>query len=238
MTAVDLLPMLAWLPESPALGAERRGGLPLALLFRDGRAGVTLLLWLANFTNVLDAYFVASWLPTAVRASGFPTATAVLVGAAVQAGGAIGTVVLGPVLQRRGFVPVLTACFVGAAAALAVIARPGLPLALLVLVAFLAGWGIFAGQPGLNALAATSYPPALRSTGIGAGLGVGRFGAILGPLVASALLERAWSYQALFRVAAVPALVSALAVVAMGLVVRAGSGRAGGGALAPPPGPR
>lgn len=194
---------------------ERREGLPIVQLFRDGRAPGTVLLWIVNFMNVLDAYFVSSWLPTVVRDAGYSTSTAVLVGTAVQTGGAIGTIALGLVLQRVGFVPVLTACFATAAVSLVLIGLPGLPLAALIAVAFLSGWAIFGGQPGVNALAATCYPTDLRSTGIGAGLGVGRFGAILGPLVAGELMLRQWSNQALFQAAAVPAVVSAAVVFAM-----------------------
>lgn len=202
-------------------GAQR--GISLAQLFRDRRAVATALLWLANFTNVLDAYLVASWLPTVVSDSGRSTSIAVLVGTAVQVGGMLGTFALGLLLQRLGFTAVLFACFAGAAANLAVIGEPGLPLAALVAFAFLTGWGVFGGQPGLNALAATFYPVHLRSTGIGAALGVGRLGAVLGPLLAAELLRRQWSGAALFQAAAVPAVVSALAVLALHAVTGSAS---------------
>lgn len=213
-------------PDTPAgpdvryaVGEPAPRGLPLVHLFRDGRAPATALLWVANFTNVLDAYFVASWLPTVLQDAGHSASTAVLVGTAVQAGGAVGTLALGLVVQRLGFVPVLVACFGTAAAGLALVARPGLPLGPLVAVAALVGVGIFAGQPGLNALAATTYPTDRRSTGIGAALGIGRIGAILGPLLAAALMSRGWADEAIFRLAAVPALVSAAAVLALSRVL-------------------
>ncbi len=176
----------------------------------------TALLWTVAFMNVLDAYFVASWLPTVLRDAGHPTTTAVLVGTAVQVGGAIGTFVLGGVVQRLGFVRVLSVCFAVAAASLCAVAEPALPLAAAAPVAFVVGWCIFGGQPGLNALAATYYPTDLRSTGIGAMLGVGRFGAILGPLVAGGLLARGWTGAELFRAAAVPAVISTVAMLALG----------------------
>jgi AAHS family 4-hydroxybenzoate transporter-like MFS transporter len=197
---------------------EKREGVPIAQLFHDGRGNGTLLLWVVNFMNVLNAYFVASWLPTVVRDTGYPTSTAVLVGAAVQTGGVLGTIVLGFIVQRVGFIPVLTACFTTAAVNLALIGQPGISLSLLFVVAFLAGVGIFAGQPGVNALAASFYPTDVRSTGIGAGLGIGRFGAFLGPLVAGELIRRQWSTQELFHAAAFPAVISALAILAMGRV--------------------
>jgi AAHS family 4-hydroxybenzoate transporter-like MFS transporter len=194
---------------------ERREGNPILHLFREGRASGTALLWTVNFMNVLNAYFLSSWLPTVVRDAGHATSTAVLAGTAVQVGGCIGTFVLGVVVQRLGFVPVLATCFASAAVNLVLIGRPGLPLEILFAVAFLAGWGIFGGQPGVNALAATYYPTDLRSTGIGAGLGIGRLGAILGPVLAGALMLRGWSTEELFRAAAVPAALSTIAILSM-----------------------
>jgi AAHS family 4-hydroxybenzoate transporter-like MFS transporter len=211
---------------------ERRPGLPLVALFRGGRAAGTVLLWAANFLNVLNVYFVASWLPTVVRDAGHPTSTAVLVGVAAQAGGLVGTVVLGLALQRVGFAPVLTTCFAVAAVGLAVIGRPDLPLATLFVVAVLVGWGLFAGQPGLNALAATYYPTDLRSTGIGAGLGIGRFGAILGPVIAGELMQRRWTNEELFQAAAIPALLASALVFALRWVVDPRRGASAPGALA------
>jgi AAHS family 4-hydroxybenzoate transporter-like MFS transporter len=139
----------------------------------------------------------------------------VLVGTSVQTGGVLGTLALGWVIQRLGFVAVLTGCFTLAAINLAVIGQPGLSLSLLFVVAFMAGLGIFAGQPGLNAFAATVYPTDIRSTGIGSGLGIGRFGAFLGPILAGELMRRHWSGQDLFHAAAIPAALSALAILSV-----------------------
>lgn len=199
---------------------ERRRGVPLLRLFREGRAAVTVLLWVVNFFNVLAVYFVASWLPTLVRDAGYSTSTAVLVGAAAQTGGAVGTVALGLLQQRVGIVPVLTATFALAASSLALIGHPALPLAGLVAISFLAGWGLYGGPPGLNALAATYYPTDLRATGIGAGLGIGRFGGILGPLLAGALMQRHWSTHALFVAAAVPALIACAVTLSLRWAMR------------------
>ncbi len=193
----------------------RREGFPVLRLLGEGRAAGTVLLWGTNFMNVMGAYFVASWLPTLMRGAGHSTRTAALVGTAMQVGGAIGTVVLGLVQRKVGLVPLLAGGFATAAASLLVIGVPALPLAPVVLAVSLVGVGLLAGPPMLNALAATWYPTDLRSTGVGAGLGIGRFGAILGPLVASVLVARQWSMEGLLRVAAVPALLATVLALAM-----------------------
>ncbi len=217
---------------------ERRGGFPVLELFRGGRAPGTALLWTASFMHVLGAYFVSSWLPTLLREAGHSTRAAVLVGTTMQVGGAVGVVALGLLQRRAGLVPLLVAAFGTAAASLAAIGVPGLPFPGLVAAVVLAGMGLLAGPPMLNALAATWYPTDLRSTGVGAGLGIGRFGAILGPLVASALVARQWSMEGLFRVAAVPALLAAAAALTLGWILPH-PGRRGGrtgrpGPSAPP----
>jgi AAHS family 4-hydroxybenzoate transporter-like MFS transporter len=71
----------------------------------------------------------------------------------------------------------------------------------------------------VNALAATYYPTALRSTGIGWSLGIGRIGAIVGPVLAGELMALHWSNQQLFIAAAVPALISALVMLSMRWVI-------------------
>ncbi|HEX5048952.1 MAG TPA: MFS transporter [Gammaproteobacteria bacterium] len=206
---------------------ERSVGVPVLRLFGDGRAAGTALIWIANFLNILNAYFVASWLPTVVRDAGYSISTGTLVGASVQTGGTIGTIVIALLFRRIGFIPVLTACFALEAVSLALIGEPSLSLPLLFLVAFTAGWGIFAGQPTLNALSATYYPTDLRSTGIGAALGVGRLGSIVGPTVGAVLMAQQWSREDLFHAAAVPAVVATLSVLAMSLVMATSSNAQG-----------
>jgi AAHS family 4-hydroxybenzoate transporter-like MFS transporter len=194
---------------------QKRAGLPVFHLFRDGRAVGTVLLWIVNFMNLLNLYFLSSWLPTVVRDSGYSTRIAVLVGTTVQVGGTIAALALGSFIGRFGFVPVLATCFAVACVNIALIGYPGLSLALLFTVVFLAGMGIVGGQAAINALAATYYPTALRSTGIGWSLGIGRIGAIVGPVLAGQFMALHWSNERLFIAAAVPALISALVMLSM-----------------------
>ena len=190
-------------------------GVPILQLFSERRAAGTLLLWTANFMNLLNLYFLSSWLPTLVRDAGYTTAIGVYVGTALQVGGVSGAFLLGWLVKRFGFSVVLASCFTLAALNISFIGWPGLPLGLLFSVVFIAGAGVMGGQVGINALAATFYPTGLRATGVGAGLGVGRLGAIVGPLVGGQLMAQQWSLRALFLAAAVPALISALVMAGM-----------------------
>jgi len=83
--------------------------------------------------------------------------------------------------------------------------------AVLALIALSAGLGIIGGQNGGHAVTAGFYPPAIRSTGVGWALGVGRIGSITGPVLGGWLLSRGTAVEQVFWAAAVPALIATLA---------------------------
>lgn len=199
---------------------ENRGGVPALHLFREGRAVGTVLLWIVEFMNLLNLYFLANWLPTVVRDSGYTTSIGVLVGTTLQVGGTLGTLWLAWLVARRGFVPVLTACFTVACISVALIGQPGLSLPLLFAVVFVAGSCIVGGQPTVTGMAGSYYPTYLRSTGIGWALGIGRVGAIVGPVLGGEFMRLNWSTQEIFLAAALPALISAIVMFSMHWVIK------------------
>jgi AAHS family 4-hydroxybenzoate transporter-like MFS transporter len=201
---------------------HQRVGVPFIELFRDGRARITALLWIVNFANLLNMYFLSNWLPTVIHDAGYTTTVAVLVGSAMWIGGVAGTVLLGPVIDRLGFTKVLGTVFLMAVFTIALIGNPVVMAStgLLVISIFLTGFAVSGGQPAINALAGVYYPSALRSTGIGWGLGIGRIGSVVGPLIGGLLIHWGWSLQSLFLAAAVPACVSLLGLVTIHFVQR------------------
>lgn len=201
---------------------QARPGFTFWKLFEEGRGLGTVLIWLIYFMNLLNLYFLQGWLPTIARSAGFSTSTSVLIGTMNQVGGVIGAFALGWFVRKSGFAPVLAISFTLACASIAMIGHPGLPGAALFLITFLAGFGVTGGQAGINAMTGVYYPTDLRSTGLGAGLGIGRIGSIVGPQLAGDLLGRHWSSQQLFYAAAGPALASAILMIAMGWVLRRG----------------
>jgi MFS transporter, AAHS family, 4-hydroxybenzoate transporter len=198
---------------------EKAHGVPLIHLFYEGRAIGTSLLWIINFMNLLNLYFLASWLPTVVSAS-YSIQTSALVGTTLQIGGTLGTFLFAFLVGRVGFVPVLGSAFTIACLSIALIGQPALSLALLFAVVFAAGFCVVGGQGAVNALAATYYPTHLRSTGVGSGLGIGRIGGIVGPLFAGALIGAGWAPREIFYAAAVPAAVSAVTMFSLRWVMK------------------
>lgn len=195
-------------------------GLTVPQLFAEGRAASTVLLWVTFFMSLLVYYFLVNWLPTLVRESGLPLKLAIYSTAILNLGGVAGALVLARLLDRFSPYIVLGLTYLATAGFVALVAYGTTSASFLMVAAALAGFGAAGGQIGSNALAAALYPTAIRSTGVGWALGVGRVGAILGPLIAGALLGMNWAPQAIILSAALPALVGAAAVFLMGVVRR------------------
>lgn len=213
--AVQIAPDTQFVTEE-----ETKKGVPMVQLFHDGRALGTVLLWVVNFMNLLNLYFLSNWLPIVVSTAGYSNSVAVNSAAVLQVGGVVGTLVLSALVDRIGFTTVLTMSFTLACVSIALIGQPFLSLALLFVVVFLAGFGIPGSQAGLNAFAATYYPTDLRSTGVGSGLGIGRIGSIIGPLIGGMLLGRHWTARDLFLAAAIPALISAVVMFTLRWIIK------------------
>jgi AAHS family 4-hydroxybenzoate transporter-like MFS transporter len=62
-------------------------------------------------------------------------------------------------------------------------------------------------------MTSTFYPTALRATGTGWTLGVGRLGGICGPFIGALLLSLQWSTNDLLVAAAIPAGIAALGII-------------------------
>ena len=203
---------------------EKKEGVPVVHLFSGGRGAVTILLWIVFFLNLLNLYLLASWLPTVVNAAGYSTSTAVLVGTTLQAGGSIAGFALAVIVARFELIPSLAVGFGVGAVCIAMIGQPGIPLGLLITVVFFAGWGIPGGQNLLNSLATNYYPTYLRSTGVGWCLGIGRIGAIVGPLFAGEMMRRHLPNQQLFMVAGSLALIATVAVLCLRFLIKSREG--------------
>jgi MFS transporter, AAHS family, 4-hydroxybenzoate transporter len=224
----------------PAAGArfvvteeEQAGGLTVLQLFRERRALSTVLLWVMFFMNLLCIFFLATWLPTVIHDKGLSLATAAIATALLQVGGCTGTLCFGPLIDRFGAFAVLAATYLCAAVFIALVGVSGTLVPVIMLTVFASGFCIVGGQNAMNALASTLYPTAIRSTGVGWALGIGRIGTMAGSAVGGALLASHLPIPAVFSVAALPALCTAAATIALGRAERRRHARPGEAALAP-----
>jgi AAHS family 4-hydroxybenzoate transporter-like MFS transporter len=143
----------------------------------------------------------------------------------LQVGGVVGCFALGRIIDRFSFRALALVYFI-AVFAIGAIGQFGHSVTLITMAIFAAGFCIVGGQIAANALAAGFYPTAVRATGVGWALGIGRVGSIVGPLVGGALLTMKWSAGEVFVAAAAAALCAALAAFSLGrLAGLGGSGK-------------
>jgi AAHS family 4-hydroxybenzoate transporter-like MFS transporter len=212
-------------PEVPLEGAtfalsEPPGtASPVTELFAERRAPITLLLWTIFFMSLLDLYFLNNWLPTLMTETGIAIETAAVITALFQLGGTVGALTLGRRIDRNLSFNVLAAAYGAACAAVLAIGVAAGIVALAVTI-FVAGFCVIGGQTGSNALAAEYYPTAIRSTGVGWALGLGRVGSILGPFVGGWLLASAVDFRHVFWAAAVPPLLASCAALGAAAITR------------------
>ena len=189
-------------------------GIPVKHLFTSGRTVPTLLLWVVFFMSLLDLYFLSNWLPTVLNDLGASLSQAAVIGSMLQIGGVVGTVALGSVIDRFSF-RALALVYFAAVFAVGAIGQLGHSAVFVTVAIFAAGFCIVGGQIAANALAAGYYPTSVRATGVGWALGIGRVGAIVGPLIGGALLDMKWSAGQVFLMAAAAALCAALAAFSL-----------------------
>jgi AAHS family 4-hydroxybenzoate transporter-like MFS transporter len=206
------------LPEQPPSGK-----LSVSYLLTPRLAPATLLLWLVFFLNLGLLYLMSTWLSTLLNEDGLPLAQALRTAAMFQIGGVVGGFGLAWLMQRWGPYLVLSVSYTLTAGALAMLGTHVSNPVLLVLFILVTGNGINGGQVALNAVSATLYPTAARATGVGWALGVGRFGAIVGPFAAGSLMAAGIKLGHLFWLAIIPTLICAIAVTLLRLAVNRSS---------------
>jgi AAHS family 4-hydroxybenzoate transporter-like MFS transporter len=211
-----IAPEMAMTSLAPPPASERRDGVPVEHLFTEGRAAGTVLLWVPFFMNLLILYFILSWLPSLLSDAGMPVSAGITAVASFSIGGIVGTLLQGPLMKAFGVYPPMAVEFVASLALVALAAQIFASFELMIAVTFVLGVSVQAAQAGLNVLAAMYYPTAIRSTGVGWALGVGRVGAIVGPLIGGAMLEMHWTPRQIFLAGAVPAFMSAVTVILSG----------------------
>lgn len=157
-------------------------------LFGEGRAGRTLLVWMASFLALLTLYLLLNWLPTLLEGRGLSKSQAAGAQIAFNVGGAACSVLVGQLLdsrfRRAGIIGAFTAVLI----ALFALGSLTLETQAVVALTLLLGGGVIASQSILYGIAADCYSAAHRGAGVGAAIALGRIGSIVGPLLAAVLI--------------------------------------------------
>lgn len=213
---VTLVPLAIWLlPESPSFerqrGGRARGG--VAQLVKGRAAVATALFVVANFCGFLLVFGLNTWLPQLMRGAGYELGSALAFLLVLNVGAIAGGLGGSALADRYGSRWVATVLFAAAVLALALIAVP-LPTVVLYLLVFVAGAATTGNQIVVYGYVAAHYPPARRATALGLSSGIGRLGAVTGPLLGGSLLAAGfglgWNVGVFALVAVVGAVACAL----------------------------
>lgn len=191
---------------------------PVKALFQDGRAFSTFMFWIAFFMCLLMVYALGSWLPKLMLQAGYSLGASMLFLFALNIGGMVGAIGGGALADRFHLKPVITSMFVIGAAALILLGFNSPQIVLYSLIA-LAGAATIGSQILLYTFVAQFYPTTVRSTAMGWASGIGRIGAIIGPVLTGALLTFELPHQMNFLAIAIPGVIAAFAIFLVNLKV-------------------
>lgn len=171
----------------------------------------TILLWVSFFVIMFGFYFANSWTPRLLVESGMTEQQGIVGGLMLTMGGTFGSLIYGVLTIRRNARNTLVVFTILAAVLLVVfITTTSIP-ALAFLSGVVVGMLINGCVAGLYTVAPQTYAPEVRATGVGWGLGIGRVGAILAPILVGTLLDGGWSPTQLYIGVAVVVALAAFA---------------------------
>jgi AAHS family benzoate transporter-like MFS transporter len=208
---VTLVPLaLRYLPESPDFRAPERTA-PVRGLLR-GRAALALALFaVANVAGFLLVYGLNTWLPQLMRQAGYPLGSALSFLLVFNLGAVAGGLAGSALADRFGPRWVATGAFAVGVVSIGLLAVP-LPTVVLYLLIAVAGAASVGTQIVVFGYVAMHFSTLQRATALGVATGVGRLGAVAGPLVGGYLvasgIDLGWNFGAFAAVALLGALAS------------------------------
>jgi benzoate transport len=225
LPALVLVPLMwKYLPESRAFLRVRAGLAdrstihaapakknPVSTLFHHGLGRSTIAFWITSFMGLLLVYGLNTWLPQIMREAGYQLGAALALLLVLNVGAVIGLLFAGRISDRIGNRRATIGWFAAAALFLALLSikLPGVGIYVSVL---LAGVFVFSAQVLVYAYVGHVYPASARGTAMGTASGVGRLGAISGPLIGGWLLTAGLAYPWGFYIFAVVAAIGAVSV--------------------------
>ncbi|PXW00123.1 AAHS family 4-hydroxybenzoate transporter-like MFS transporter [Pantoea ananatis] len=173
----------------------------------------SLMLWGGYFMGLFLVYLIGSWLPSLVSKQGMTVTQAAIITAMYQAGGTLGSLFAGWLMDR--FNANLALAVIYFCGGIAIVALGFSPAQVTVMssIAFCSGFCFNGANTGMNALSASYYPTHARATGSSWMHGVGRIGAILSAFVGAEMLSLGWSFNLIFLLLAIPAVLTTAMLV-------------------------
>jgi MFS family permease len=212
LITLALLP-IAWLilptDARPKAAAGGVSPIRIAALFSPVYRAQTIALWCAVFFGLMVLYFIVSWIPKLAIQAGLSETDGIYAGALYNLGAFVGTMAMSFLVVRVRLGRLVPAMLVLAGSAMLVFGSIKMSVPTTLLLAFLIGLFLQGGYNGIFPLMAFVYPADRRATGVGWAIGIGRIGAIVGPMFGGYLIAVNASLPLLFGAYCIPLLLCA-----------------------------
>jgi MFS transporter, AAHS family, benzoate transport protein len=159
----------------------------LASLFRGGNPRATVVFWIGTALCMMLIFGTNTWIPSFMLNAGYGISSSIALLAALNGGSVVGTFIVARIADRTGPKVLILITLATCAVALALLTLQP-PAVVVYLLVVLVGFGSGGTQNLINAYLAIYYKPYQRGTGVGAALGVGRIGGIIGPIYGGLIL--------------------------------------------------
>lgn len=224
-----LAPIVALLlPESHMFRAARAAAAEAGrrlntfkVLFGEGRAIASILLWIGMFGTTLVTYLLLNWLPKLLVNGGFSKTDASFIQIFFNVGSAIGSIFLGWLMQRKPRRLILFACYIGVAAFLYGLTLIGKSVVLASWDVAIIGMFLLGAQYILYGLTPLFYRTESRGTGSGASVAAGRLGSAAAPQLGGILVAAGASFGQVMESLLPVTVVSAAAAILLMFCKRA-----------------
>ncbi|MDN5719022.1 MAG: MFS transporter [Corynebacterium sp.] len=153
----------------------------------------TIAIWGTSFMGLLLVYGLNTWLPQIMRAADYDLGNSLAFLMVLNVGAVVGLFIAGRVADVQSPRRTALLWFLLSAVFLALLAIR-LPLVGLYVIVFLTGVFVFSSQVLIYAFVGENHPSSVRATAMGFSAGIGRLGAISGPLLGGVMVTAGIAY--------------------------------------------
>jgi len=201
-------------PEAlPLIAEQETEVVGIRSLFSPNLRYITLLLGFAYFGNVMTYYYFVKWLPTVVTDLGYTASQATEVLGVISLAGVFGSI---GISVASGFFSIRSLMLTSLiSTAVGVVLFPYFTddMVNMQLIGSFAGFFVMAAISGFFGLFASSFPSSVLGSGSGLVLGVGRGGAVLGPMIPGFLFGVGMAFENISMIMASGSFLGGIAVI-------------------------
>ncbi|WP_048601765.1 MFS transporter [Rubeoparvulum massiliense] len=159
------------------------------VLFSTNYLRATLFFWLTYIMGFYLVYGLNTWLPQIMRELGYSLNSSLSFLLVMNLTAGVGALLAGSIADRWGSKRVIAISYSLASVSAFLLTLGAPPIVVTYLLVGIAGFGSVGNTQILNAFVSKYYPAQARATALGWGLGIGRIGAISGPLLIGFLVS-------------------------------------------------